>query len=726
MAKAAKYANTSTETSDRRAYWSTQIEQGKKRYRNFHDAGENVVDEYRQQKSDGNAKASKDKYNILYSSTETIRPNLYAKLPVVRVALRNKDTATQAQRDGVELLRSNLQYVIEEEDFDDLMAGVVEDTLLPGIGQGWVRYQPTFEKINGEDGKPVLDENGKETEKLVDEQVILEYVFWRDFLTGVGRTWKTIPWVAKRCWMTKEAAMERFGAAKANQLTYASRDRNQRDADCSEDTAEVWEIWDKRSRNAYWYSDSYAGDLLDTQKDPLKLKGFFPCPRPVRAVSNTREYVPCSLYSQYKTQAEQINNLTRRIRLLTDALKVVGVFDASNEKLSDMLNPISGNKMIPIEGWVAFSEAGGIKGSIQWLPLADVVAALTQLIAAREVCKAEIYEITGFSDILRGVSKASETLGAQNIKANWGGARLKNMQKEIQRFARDMIALAGEVIAEHCEPATIALFGGVQLPSPEEATSPEGQAILKRFQDAVGLLKNENRRVAAIDIETDSTILANEEAERADRTAFLAAAGAFLQQAVPAMEATPELGPLLGAMLMFTVRTFPSSQPIEEAFEAVMKAMQNRPPKQQDNGEAMKAQAAAQAAQIQQQTEQARIQAETGIAQAELTAKQQAGAATAQQAVTAEENRHAERMAELSLKQREIDIRERELNIKEAELNIKQQAQALDEQVAAEDASATQQELDLEGQRIANEDARAQEEASRAEQEALTPEGEAD
>jgi hypothetical protein len=45
------------------------------------------------------------------------------------------------------------------------------------------------------------------------------------------------------------------------------------------------------------------------------------------------------LYSQYKSQAETLNVLTKRIRLLGEALRVVGLYDGSQPKLADVLNP---------------------------------------------------------------------------------------------------------------------------------------------------------------------------------------------------------------------------------------------------------------------------------------------------------------------------------------------------------------------------------------------------
>lgn len=685
----AKASGTATE---RRGYWSTEIDKGKKRFRTFWDEGDKVIAEYRQQSIDGNGRATKDKYNILYSSTETIRPNLYAQLPTVRVILRNKDTASPAARDGSELLQNCGQYLITEQDFDSTLENVTEDLLLPGLGAGWVRYEPTIEYKYEKDGKtPEIDpETGEQAAELLDEQVCLEYVYWKDFITGVARTWAKVPWVARCCWMTKQAATKRFGATKANKLSYARKERDGNETENTTDTAEIWEIWDKRTKSVYWFCDSYPEDLLDTREDPLKLKAFFPCPRPLRAVSTNDRIVPRALYSQYKDQAEQVNNLTRRIRLLTDALKVAGVFNGMQEKISDLISPLSGNKLIPIENWAGFKGDGGLVGAIEWLPISDVAAALNQLLQAREVAKNEIYEITGFSDVLRGVSKASETLGAQNIKANWGSARLKRMQKEVQRFARDMIAIAGEIVAEHCSDETIALFGGVEIPQSEDQAAV--QAAIQRFQAAAAFIRNEGRRVAAIDIETDSTILADETAEREDRMAFLAAAGAFLQQAVPAMEATPELGRLLGAMLMFTVRTFPSSRVIEDAFEATVKAMTERPPQQPEENQPD--QTKIQAAQIQAQTEQARIQAETQTKQAEIQAKSQYEQAKVQTSQVEETNRHQEKMLELQLKEREIAIREAELTIKEHEVGIKQQ-------VADDNLEIAQAEIELDGAELA-------------------------
>lgn len=646
------------------AHWQTEIERAKKRFRVFWDDGDQVVDAYRIQKANGENGAFKDKYNILFSSTETIRPNLYAQSPMARVVLNNKDTASSVARTAAKLLEGDVKYLQRESDFDELMNNVVEDLLLPGLGIGFVRYEANIE---GE---------GDEA-KLLDEMVYMEYTYWQDFLMGIARTWKEVPWVAKRVWMNKKDAGERFGEAKAALLQYDTRDNKTRDADNPSDTAEVWEIWDKRSRTVYWYAEN-CPHLLDSKPDPLKLKGFFPCPKPLRAISNTRTLVPRALYSQYKSQAETLNTMTRRIRLLSEALKVVGVYNGAEIKLKDILAPESGNKMIGVENWALFAQSGGIKNNVEWVPIDTVVKVLNELLTAREVCKQEIYEITGFSDIVRGVSKASETLGAQNLKANWAGARVKKQQAEVQRFARDMLAMAGELVAEHCSPETIIMFSGAEIPTAQAVERDPGlQAMISEAMEACALIKSEMRRVSVIDIETDSTLLADESTEREDRMKFLSSIGAFLQQAIPAAEASPEMAPLLAEIMMFTVRTFPSSRGIEDTFEQVQKAMAAKAanPDQDPGGAKAKAQADAQKA-----------QADAATAQAEIQAKQQADAAKLQLDGLSEQNRHAEQMLDKQIRQQELGLKDRELAIKEREIERELALEAEKVRIAQEEA----------------------------------------
>jgi hypothetical protein len=236
----------------------------------------------------------------------------------------------------------------------------------------------------------------------------------------------------------------------------------------------------------------------------------------------------------------------------------------------------------------------------------------------------------------------------------------------------------------------------VPIPKPEDVQmNQQLQQQIQGFKSACELIKSDIRRVSVIQIETDSTLAADQEAEREDRAKFLAAAGAFLQQAVPAMEATPELGPLLGAMLMFTIRTFPSSRPVEDEFEKVQMAMANRQPNPDKDGKQAAAQAAAQKAQADSQAKQQELQ----IRAQEAQGKSQAEQTRISNEGIAEQNRHQEKMQELDLKLQELRVREREVRIKE-QLERTERFTALHQAAMAELGAEQQAETDFKEEKV--------------------------
>lgn len=707
--------------TNRRGYWSDEITKAEKRYGVFVRKGDNVQDRYRLERdNEAEADLYQDRYNILYSSTETTKPSLYAQTPKVQATKRHRDRGNEYITLATMLLEAAGQYALEEVDFDGVMKNVVQDFLLPGMGVAWVRYTPQFKSRAG------ANDNDTPTEELSFEGMDVDYVHYKDFVTGVGRVWKELPWIARRVYMDKAKAKARFGEEKANALAYSYRPQD--DGNGNKDFAGggghqaiIWEIWDKTNRKVVWYSNDYAPDVLDEKDDPLRLKAFFPCPEPIRAVWTTRTFIPKSFYSQYKAQAEELDNITERVRFLTQALRVAGVYDGSQTQLSNLLQG-KGNKLIPVENWSLFAQQGGIQGSIAFVPIKEIAEVLASLLQQRDVVKGEIYEITGFSDIVRGVSKASETLGAQKIKSDWAGGRLRDMQKEVQRFCRDIIRIMSEIMSEHFSEASLALYAGFDPPevTPEEQAAaaqyamqlsqyqqsngvgPDGmpmpqpqkppptarQQAVQTFAKVVQLLKSEKERCAAVGIETDSTIMPDEAAEREDRMQFLSSAGAFLQQAGPMALQFPDMRGLLGAILMFTIRTFRASRPLEKEFEDFTKKLAAAPAQNPngeqgggDNGQAA-AQAQVQSEQLKQQTAQQQTQADSEIKKYEIDTKAQLEREKMQQ-------EHEYRMAEIAVRQREVAVKEAELGIKQVEAHT-------DATLAIQDQQHNQQ-MDREG-----------------------------
>ena len=702
--------------TNQRGYWQEQVAKANKRWDAFYCDGDKVQDRYLLEGSrmDGTAQ---DKYNILYSSVETVKPSLYAQTPKTQAKVRSVDTQNQTKVYAAMLMEQIGEYGIETTDFDTVMKNVVSDFTLPGLGQAWIRYDPTVSPAN----------DNPDQSYLTFEGLALDYVHYRDFLTGVGRTWKEVPWVAKRCFFSKAKATKRFGKDKANALSYSynKQDGSSRSSDQTALQAIIYEIWDKDSAKVYWFSEDYPGDLLDVQDDPLRLDNFFPCPQPLRAVWNTKSFVPRSFYSQYRTQAAELDRLTERIRYLTEALKVRGIYDGSQPQLANVLNG-SGNKMIAVENWAAMMSSGGLKGSVDWVPIDTVVQVLTELYKQREIAKAEIYEITGFSDIVRGQSKASETLGAQQLKADWAGGRLRDMQKEVQRFCRDLIRIMVEIAVTHFNDKTLLAYSGISLPEPtEEENAAAAQAVAQgqpapptarqqmeqEIQRVFALLRSEKLRCANIGVETDSTILPDQTKEREDRMQFLGQIGAFLQQAGPMALQYPDMRGLLGAIMMFTVHTFPGSRPLEKEFETfveTLKASPPIPPPGSDDGKS-KTEAAKMQADATMQTTKMKVDADTAMNNADNQTKQADNKLRQDVEMKKAQLDHEFRMAQLALQSREVRLKEIELGINMEDGALQGEADDQQREVEQNDVALKQMRDDTQQQHDMDMDTRKQE-----------------
>lgn len=630
------------------------IIKAEKQFQELHTGGDRIIEQYRIEKK---STVQQDKYNILYSNTETIKPSIYSQTPKAEVRKNRTDQSDQVSLMASLLMETAIDYVIREQDFDDAMNSVVEDLLLPGIGNVWLRYEPKFAptgRVDEMTGKPAVDENGEPETHVSYEFVAVDYVFWKDWLCGKGRSWGELPWVARAAYMDRDKFTTRFGREKASRTVFSikQKDLGSTIESVDEQQARVWEIWDKRNRKVIWFCSTYPDDVLEEADDFLNLKDFFPCPRSLRAVKTNNTFMPRPFYAEYQAQADELNDITYRIRRMVDALRVVGIYDASSPTLKDLLTG-TGNKMVPVENWAMMQEKGGLAGTVDFLPITEVATVLLQLYDARDRVKQEIYEITGWSDIIRGTSKASETLGAQKIKENWAGARLKLMQREVQRFCRDIFRMVGEIVGEHFQEPMLTLISGMKI-------TPETQPI---WEQVLKLLRSDELRCSSINVETDSTILPDEANDRQERMSFLSAAGAYLQQAVPAMQAEPRLGPLLGSILMFAVRSFPSARTLEGDFEKFTQSIAQGGPapppgkgKEQGGGDG--------GAQSRLQATMMTIKAKGAESAAELQQDAAQHSDEMKLALLKEQNRHAEKVRELAIREREAAIKERELGIK--------------------------------------------------------------
>jgi hypothetical protein len=662
--------------------WIDEIQSAEKWHAQWWRSGDVIVRRYKNEapaNGRGNANAvvaPLRRYNILWSNVQTLGPAIYQNRPNAEVSRRFKDN-DPVGKVAADVLERALNYATDAYPFDDQIELVRDDYLLTGRGQVWVRYVPHMETVNAkqdinlDEGEADADgETPKEPdaegqyERVAYEEVLCDHVAWKDFLTNPTREWSETRWVARRVYMTRKQLVERFGAKVGNAVpldwgkTQRDVDPDQGEKDALDHKAQVYEVWDKDSQTAYWINLSYSEQVLDQRPDPLKLKGFFPCPEPLIATKGPDTSLPVADYKQYQDQAEELDDLTARIGRLQDALRLVGVYAGEeNVTLGRMFTPGYENTLIPVQSFDLWKEKGGVKGLIEWSPIDMVVQALAACYEARRQVIDDIYQITGLSDIIRGASNPNETATAQSIKSQWGSLRVRDRQKAIQKFARDVIRLKGEIISEQFSIETLKAMTGVQLLTEQEKTLAQQfmqqQQMLAQQAQAMGmqpppqqpppfdpelleqptweevdaLLKNEPLRQFRIDVETDSTV---EPDETAAKQAFVEGSTAMvqlMQAAATIVPSAPYTAPLFGEMMQEMSRTFRMSRGMQDAIDKVFETAAAQPPAQPEGPEppdpnVLEAEKVkGQVEMMKAQSEQQRTQSDNQIAQVEARLK---------------------------------------------------------------------------------------------------------
>jgi hypothetical protein len=327
-------------------------------------------------------------------------------------------------------------------------------------------------------GYPNQGEPDGERGALKFENVRIRFVQRADFRHQSARTWSEVQWVAFRAFMTRPEISKRFGEEIGKGVALdadpMSPDEPGRDGESVLDTAEpkavVWEIWDKAKRQVLWISPGWP-DILEAGPPYLDLDGFYPCPRPAYGTLTTDSLVPVPDFVFYQDQAAEIDQLTARIAGIADMLKLVGFYPAGPQgegipEIEKACAPGVENKLIAVQATSQFLEAAGGKGvPIYFLPTEQTAATLEACIKLRQQLVEDVYQIIGISDIMRGATDPQETEGAQQLKAQYGGTRIRDRQTEIARFCRDIARLTGQVIAQYCSPKTIMEMTNMKLPT---------------------------------------------------------------------------------------------------------------------------------------------------------------------------------------------------------------------------------------------------------------------
>lgn len=511
-----------------------------------------------------------NRFDIVWSNTQLLQPTIFSQMPEPYVERRFKDKDPQGRRASM-ILERCIKAVLSLQDTVGTFRQSRDDYLLPGRGQVWIRYAPVFEKVPevdeagnqliGKDGKPVLKD------QLRYENAEIEYVPWKDFGYSASKVWSGVKSVWRHLYLTKEDAIKQLGKSEANKLKYTltgSTDpkRTKEESSGLHKRAKITEFWDFDSKKIYTISESTKNTLIKESNDKLKLGKFFPCPKPLFATKRTDNLIPVSDYTILRSLVDELDIVTLREATMVDAMKASGVSSGQVAQALKSIFESDDNVIQPIKEWLALKSQGGTQGgAIEWLPLEMFAKVLEQLRARKQELKADIYELSGISDVQRGVTNPYESGKAIEAKAQAASERIKEKQRLMQEFIRDTINIVAEIISEHFEDATIFEMAGVEMLGPE---------YIENFAADVALLRDDVTRNFRIDVSIDSLTQADEEKEKAAVNEFINAMAQIMGQSQAVLEVMPEMKPVMLEALKFAVRRYKAGRGLEGLLESTI------------------------------------------------------------------------------------------------------------------------------------------------------------
>jgi len=264
-----------------------------------------------------------------------------------------------------------------------------------------------------------------------------------------------------------------------------------------------------------------------------------------------------------------------------------------------------------VDNWAMFAEQGGIKGVIDWMPIEAIVIVIEKLTIFRSEVVQQLYELTGLSDIMRGVTNPRETARAQSLKAQYSSARLQYMQGEVSLFVKRAMDIKAEIITNHFDRETIRRKSLVDY-TPDAVYADQ----------ALDLLKDQWQTCYRLEVSTDQLSIPDYNAEKETRVGFITAMGQFISQITPLVQSAPEAAPFMLKLLQWAAVPFKTSGGAETLFDQYIRAVEQKiknPPPPAPNPLMVEAQAQAKATEVVTMANVEALKAKTG---AEVQAKQ--------------------------------------------------------------------------------------------------------
>ena len=636
-------------------YWKQQIESAKSAFKKYFSDAEDCQKEYTAQGRN---------YNIFYSNVQTLDSNLNINNPrpdIQRRFLKRIDSdklKSNTYAEVARVLSGSVEYVVDVSCVNDIMKKDVHNSDVVGRGIAWVEYNPTIEV--GEDG----------LEHISNRDIHVTSLKYDEYLCSSAETEADVWWKARRHLLTRKDIYKRFGySVDDSELQYTPEGEKNNDTILKR--GEVWEIWDKNDRKRVYILMNHKNhELLEETDDPYRLECFFPCDE-LCFIRENNSIVPVPEYMVYKKQAVLVETIAKKIAQISDALKYVTILGSQDKSVANQVASARNGDVLTIQ---SNDVQGSVANMMANVPVDNAIKTIEYLEVEKEKVKQNIYDITGISDLMRGLSDPRETAKAQQIKGVFGSLRFQDRQTMVQNHRKRLYRIIAEIIAEHYDEATLSEMTCTYLPSEEEKINLQlqikvlqeqaqqiPQQIISRYEetkdtptweDVIRILRSDKLRNYTVDVETTATAFDDHEAQQ---EAINNLTDTYIKMAQLAEQLSPELLkgfiPIIRMNLSNCKLASTISRQLEEALDSAYRSVEEeskQPP--------------------QPTPEQQKLQADFQLENARLQTDKEKYAMDQQVKLKQLDIEHLKVQNENKYKEAEIAIKQQEADRKEAEL----------------------------------------------------------
>lgn len=313
----------------------------------------------------------------------------------------------------------------------------------------------------------------------------------------------------------------------------------------------VVEFWCKSDLKRYIFVKGGSGFLAEDD-DPYGLEKFFPVAFPMFDNLTTENTFPAIEFEQVRGILYNVSDIFDRKAQAMRLSRPRALYDSQIAELSTLINKARQGEYIGVPNLSSLTQQGA--ALVLYLDTAPILQAIQSLGAELQSELQSYDQVTGYSETLRGIVNPYESATGTERKSQFALSRFSNLQEDMQRFCRDNIRL----LVDLC----LAKTPDQQLWEMLEASLSDAEK--EAWPNILKILRSDYKRSITIDIETDSTLMIDENAQKTNAQELMAIVGGFMQQVAQIAQQAPEMIPLALKTLEHLLRKVRGGRAFEE------------------------------------------------------------------------------------------------------------------------------------------------------------------